>query len=174
MDKQITKSNIQYISQSAIKEKCGKDLIEDTLLKNYETYYRLAFCYVNNHFDALDVVQEVSYKAIKKSSSLKNPNYVHTWIYKIVINEAKSLLKRKINTKNIDDVNVSYDDYYENTDLKKALNLLKDPDKTIVILRFFEDLSLDDIADTLSLNVSTIKSKLYRSLKKLKEEFNYE
>ena len=69
------------------KYKEGRDeLIEKNLIDNYSRYYRLAFSYVKNESDAMDIVQEAAYKAIYKSSTLKNPEYAGTWICRIVIN----------------------------------------------------------------------------------------
>ena len=61
--------------------------VERALTEGYEKYYRLAYSYVHNEADALDIVQEAAYKAILKSDSLKEPQYVETWVYRIVINE---------------------------------------------------------------------------------------
>lgn len=52
--------------------------------------------------------------------------------------------------------------------LHESLNKLEIKYKTIIILRFFEDLTLQEIADIVKLPLSTVKSHLYRGLKKLK------
>ena len=67
-------------------------LIEKMLIKNYSKYYKLAFSYVQNDTDAMDIVKEYAYKAIKNANSLKNIYYINTWIYKIVINQCKTFL----------------------------------------------------------------------------------
>ena len=61
-----------------------------------------------------------------------------------------------------------YEDAYENLDLKHALELLPPRDRMIVKLKYFEDMKLDDIAAIMEENTNTIKSRLYRSLKKLR------
>ena len=143
-------------------------LIEETLLKNYNKYYKLAFSYVHNNSDAMDIVQDSAYKAIKNAELLKNQKYVDTWIYRIVINQCKTFLsKNKQITDDISDVNISFNDKYENIDLKNALNALDDDEKAIIILRFFEDLKIEDIASVLDIKVNTVKSRLYRCLRKL-------
>lgn len=143
-------------------------LIEETLLKNYNKYYKLAFSYVHNDSDAMDIVQDSAYKAIKNAELLKNQKYVDTWIYRIVINQCKTFLsKNKQITDGISDVNISFNDKYENIDLKNALNALDNDEKAIIILRFFEDLKIEDIASVLDIKVNTVKSRLYRCLRKL-------
>ena len=69
-----------------------EDLIEQNLIENYSRYYRLAYSYVKNESDAMDIVQEAAYKAIYKSDTLKNEEYVGAWICRIVINEAYNIL----------------------------------------------------------------------------------
>ncbi len=143
-------------------------LIEESLLKNYNKYYKLAFSYVHNDSDAMDIVQDSAYKAIKNAELLKNQKYVDTWIYRIVINQCKTFLsKNKQITDDISDVNISFNDKYENIDLKNALNALDNDEKAIIILRFFEDLKIEDIASVLDIKVNTVKSRLYRCLRKL-------
>lgn len=143
-------------------------LIEESLLKNYNKYYKLAFSYVHNDSDAMDIVQDSAYKAIKNAELLRNQKYVDTWIYRIVINQCKTFLsKNKQITDDISDVNISFNDKYENIDLKNALNALDDDEKAIIILRFFEDLKIEDIASVLDIKVNTVKSRLYRCLRKL-------
>lgn len=61
-----------------------------------------------------------------------------------------------------------YEDAYENFDLKHALELLPPRDRMIVELKYFEDMKLEDIAAIMEENTNTIKSRLYRSLKKLR------
>ena len=143
-------------------------LIEESLLKNYNKYYKLAFSYVHNDSDAMDIVQDSAYKAIKNAELLRNQKYVDTWIYRIVINQCKTFLsKNKQITDDISDVNISFNDKYENIDLKNALNALDNDEKAIIILRFFEDLKIEDIANVLDIKVNTVKSRLYRCLRKL-------
>lgn len=144
-------------------------IIEAQLVADYKKLYRLAYGYVHNENDALDIVQESAYKAIKNSKSLKNPQYVGTWIYRIVINESISFL-RKHNQQvvTLQDMDGETEDCYTDFDLRKALDQLEPLDKTVVILRFFEGMQLSQIAQTLDENLNTVKSRLYRSLKKLK------
>lgn len=71
-----------------------ENLINENLIKNYNKYYRLAYSYVHNESDAMDIVQEGAYKAILKSESLKSVEYIDTWIYRIMINEALGFLRK--------------------------------------------------------------------------------
>lgn len=145
-----------------------EEAVENALVENYAKYYRIAFSYAHNESDAMDIVQEAAYKAILKSDTLKSPEYVDTWLCRIIMNEAFSFLRKQKDTTDIEDVQVAHQDTYENIDLKKAIDQLEPKDRTIVTLRFFEDRRLDEIAEILDENLSTVKSRLYRVMNKLK------
>ena len=59
-------------------------------------------------------------------------------------------------------------DKYEEYDLKQAMDRLDPADKSVVVLKYFEELKLDEIAEITNENVNTVKSRLYRALKKLR------
>lgn len=146
-------------------------LIHECLVKNYEKYYRLAYSYVFCEQDAMDVVQEGAYRAIMKSAQLKQPEYADTWICRIVINEAARYLKKYgKNTVSTEDVpQQGVEDKTEDVDLKRALEKLDTEERTIVVLRYFEEEKISDIGNMLNMNVNTVKSRLYRAVEKLKK-----
>ena len=142
--------------------------VEDLLLANYNQYFRLAYSYVHNEDDAGDIVQNTAYKAIKNSSQLKETQYASTWLYRIVINEIFTFCGQK-KTESLEAAEEAcQEDSYEDIDLKLALESLPLEDKMIVELKYFEDMKLEEIAAILDLNINTVKSRLYRSLKKLR------
>lgn len=149
-------------------------IIEDYILQNKEKLYRIAYSYTQNREDALDVIQETTYKAFKNSKSLKEPNYIKTWFHRILVHTAIDLLRRNKKYILSDEKNLilqqSYYDNYEDIDLKKALDMLPLEQRTVIVLRYFEDLKLQEIADILDENLSTIKNRLYKALKTLKFE----
>ena len=155
-------------------KKENQDLVETILLEQYNTYYRLAYSYVHNEADACDIVQNGAYKALRSCHTLKHPEYAQTWIYRIMLNECFSFLKHakpysyeEMEEEGFQDQAYA-EDRYENIDLKRAINQLEKKDKAVVILRFFEDRKLEEIAEILDENLSTVKSRLYRSLRKMR------
>ncbi|MGN1145701.1 MAG: sigma-70 family RNA polymerase sigma factor [Acetatifactor sp.] len=153
-----------FTSNKKTKEK----LVEDKLLSNYNRYYRLAYSYVHNEADAGDIVQNGAYKAILNSDTLRQEQYVETWLYRIMLNEIFSFL-RKPAMSSIDEVaETGREDTYENLDLARALDSLEKEDRLVIQLRYFEDMKLEEIAAILDENLSTVKSRLYRTIKKLR------
>ena len=145
---------------------------EELLIQNYQKYYRLAYTYVRSEQDALDAVQESAYKAIKGSRNIKQEEYLDTWITRIVINTAMDLLRKRSATVLTDPQAEEWfepqEDTYHDLDLQEALGYLDANERTTVILRFFEDRKLEEIAQITEVGVNTVKSRLYRALKKLK------
>lgn len=146
-------------------------LVHECLVKNYEKYYRIAYSYVFCEQDAMDIVQEGAYRAILKSDLLKQPEYVDTWICKIVINEALRFLKKnKLASVDMESLpEQGKEDEVEDIDLQRALEKLDNQERAIVVLRYFEEEKLENIGKTMNLNVNTVKSRLYRAMDKLKK-----
>ena len=146
--------------------------IEQLLLENYNSYYRLAYSYVHNESDACDIVQNGAYRAILHSDTLRQEKYAATWIYRIMLNEIFRFVKKE-RPLSLDVVEAEQgkEDTYENIDLQRALDMLPKEDKAVIELKYFEDMKLTEIAEVMNENVNTIKSRLYRGLKKLRVEF---
>ena len=142
---------------------------EQILTENYERYYRLAYSYMRNEDDALDVVQESAYRAIRDCRKVRNKDYLSTWIYRIVVNTALDMLRRKKKENITEELpEIPVEDQYQDLELRTVLNQLDDKSRTIILLRYFEDLKLEDIADIVGDNLNTVKARLYRALKKLR------
>ena len=138
-----------------------------------ENIYKVAYSYVNNTEEALDIMQEVIYKALVSIKNLKQPEYFNTWLTKITINCSINYINKSkklvpINEKHLQDIPLQSSNREEIMDLHQSLKSLDTKYKTILILKYFEDLTLKDISDILKLPLSTVKTQLYRGLEKLK------
>lgn len=152
------------MKSAALQEK-----VEEQILADYSSLYRLAFTYVKDPDDAMDVVQESVYKAILGASRLRSPQTVKSWLCRIVINTALDFLRnrpRQLSTEELPET--GREDSYPDTDVLSALERLDEKERTVVILRFFQELKLQEIAQVTGENPNTVKTILYRSLKKLK------
>ena len=158
------------------KEEKKEKIIEKIICEKYNSYYRMAYSHVQNASDAEDIVQEGAYRAMKNSASLKQIQYAETWVYRIMLNEMyRHMSKNK--TVAMDEFileGLETEDRYENIDLRRALEQLQETDRVIIQLKYFEDRKLEEIAEILELNVSTVKSRLYRGLRKLKVDVEEE
>lgn len=146
-------------------------LIRSILLENYQSYYRLAFSYVHQEADAMDIVQEGAYKAMLKAGSLREERFADTWVYRIMINTAKDYIKKyERECELVEDAVMDTKEKSINMDLKEAVDKLPMQEKALIILRFYEDKPLAEIAEILQENLNTVKSRLYRTLEKLRKE----
>ena len=146
---------------------------EKILIDQYERFYRLAYSYVHNEADALDVVQESACKAITQCKNLKDTEKLLPWLCRIVVNTSLDLLRSQVKEQPTEELpEAATVDKYEEFDLKEALNRLEPKNCTIIILRYFEDMKIEDIALVVDENVNTVKARLYRSLKKLRVQLD--
>lgn len=141
------------------------------LIKNQDKFYRLSYTYVRNKDDALDIVQNAMLKALEKYKDIRNIDAINTWFYKILINENLLYLRKskKEICKEDNELDCIYlENFNENIDIYEQLNFLNTETKTIIILHYFEDLTLAEISKITNTNINTVKSRLYTGLKKLK------
>lgn len=149
--------------------------IIEYIIENQEKFYRLAFSYTKNKEDALDIVQNSICKALENYETIRNINAIKTWFYRVLVNESFRYMKKNHKESLLDELsteNISYCEnlYDVNDDLYEQINLLKLDVQNIIKLRFYEEMTLKEIADIMELNVNTVKAKLYRGLKILRQE----
>jgi RNA polymerase sigma-70 factor, ECF subfamily len=151
--------------------------IADYAITYKENHFRLAYSYVKNVDDALDIVHESIYKAMSSMDSLKNPRYIKTWFYRIVVNTSLDFLRKQSRLIVTEDeiitrLSLGAADNYQDIDLKRALEDLPHSYRSVIVLRYFEDLKIEEIAEILNENVNTVKNHLYKALEKLRIEMN--
>lgn len=148
-------------------------VLEKFVVDHQESIYRLAYSYVHNRDDALDIVQEAICKAMNTKAGLRDPSGFKSWFYRIVVNTALDLLRKRKRVQPIEDEQLfafmdGTEDTYTNIDLEQTLQHLPEMYRTVIVLRFFEDLTLEEVADVLHENLNTVKARLYRGLGLLK------
>lgn len=154
-------------------------LVEKFIVENQAGLYRLAFSYVKNKENALDIVQEAVLKALRSIHRLDEMAYLKTWFYRILIHTAIDFIRKHQRIRVVDDESLALhlppsEDHSADLDLQDAIEHLPHPYKTIIILRFFEDLKIEEIAQITDSNPNTVKTRLYAALRKLKSEMGEE
>ncbi len=154
-----------------------KEKLKLYITNNLDKLYRLAFSYAKNEHDAEDIVNESVKRALDAIYQLEKEEFLGTWMYRIVINTASSYMKMKSKLIYIDEVienTLVKEDKYQDTDLYNMVMKLDSKYRIVIVLRFYEDMAIDKIAEVLNENVSTVKTRLYKALKLLKIEMNEE
>ncbi|AMA73805.1 RNA polymerase sigma factor [Aneurinibacillus thermoaerophilus] len=157
--------------------------IENSLIRyiteNKENIYRLAYSYVKNSEDALDIVQDSIHRAISSIQTIKNPKAIKSWFYRIVVNTSLDFLRKQkkvyiVDQETLESYSPGINDVYNNIDLERALDDLPIKYRSVIVLRYFEDLKIEEVADVLDENVNTIKTRLYQALRLLRVKMNAE
>lgn len=153
------------------KSKKGNSLAFSTLIKHYEKdLYRVAIAITKNNEDALDCIQESILKAYTNIQSLKQDEYFKTWLIKILINQCKYVVDKNKKCVSMVNENIkhSYSDNSYEIEVKSMINDLDEDLRVLVMLYYFEDMSIKDISNILDTPEGTIKSRLSRARSKLK------
>ena len=154
-----------------------REKLETYVTENINKIYRLAFSYVKNEHDAEDIVNESVRKALDGIEQLRNEEFLGTGFFRIVINTSNTYLKSKSKLIYLDEIvenSLTTEDKYQDTDLYDAVMKLDSKYRIVIILKFYEDMTIERISEVLDENISTVKTKLYKALKKLRLEIDKE
>jgi RNA polymerase sigma factor (sigma-70 family) len=150
-------------------------LLQDLLLPGY----RLACGMLHDAAAAEDVVQEAALKAWRKRSRLRPGSDALPWFLGIVANECRSLRRRRwwsvlpLGPREVAGPSAE-PATTEGLDLRRALRRLPAGDQLVIVLFFYLDLPLEEVARASGLTVTAARSRLYRALKKLRPEVELE
>ena len=159
-----------------------RNLTEQEFNEKYLMYkdiiYNIAYTYVHNQADADDISQDVFVKYLKSTEAFPTIDNEKYWIIRVTINTAKNYVtsswkKRVV----LDDEYVSNTSNVENNqetiDYYKIITSLPNKYKEVIVLYYYEDLKIEEIACTLKVSISCVKKRLERGRKKIKEEINH-
>ncbi|MFJ7734698.1 RNA polymerase sigma factor [Lysinibacillus sp. NPDC097287] len=149
------------------------------LFAQYEVdLYKMAYVYVGNEADALDIVQEVAYRSFKYIHSLQGATYIKTWLMRIAINCATDVLKKRGNImpyeEDFEESDEPFEELPEKWALEDVMTKLTKEEKDVILLRFYQDHTLQQTAAILQLKLGTTKTILYRALRKLRQVLEQE
>ncbi|QFT88142.1 RNA polymerase sigma factor SigV [Bacillus sp. THAF10] len=134
--------------------------------------YKTALSYLRNDQEALEAVQEVTYRAYKGVRKIKEPAYFKTWIIRIMINYCNDQLKKKKRVLNDEEILKSQgvSENHSRLEIKDAMLSLDERSREILTLKYFHDLKIKEIADSMQCPEGTVKTWLNKALKALREK----
>lgn len=149
-----------------------------TLLRDIETHvYRTAYYILGNEQDAMDAAQEALIRIYTKIHSYEEKAQFKTWVQRIVTNICIDKFRRTKPAVSIEEHNmVFFADHsvedeimssYIAKDIHDAIEKLPDHHRAVVVLRYLQDFSYNEIADSLDLPLNTVKSYLFRARQQL-------
>jgi RNA polymerase sigma factor (sigma-70 family) len=158
------------------------DYAFNLLVRKYqEKVYYFVRRIVVDHHDTDDVVQNVFIKVWKNLSAFREDSKLFTWIYRIAVNESMSFLKSKRLRTFISFDNqeasmlrsLSDDNYYDGDQIQKKLQeaIIRLPAKQRIVfnMRYYDDLSYDEMSDILGTSVGALKASYHFAVKKIAE-----
>ena len=161
----------------ALAKSGNKDAFAELYGLYKDRLYRYAFYRLQNESDAEDAVQDCIVSAYIQIGSLKKTEAFPAWIFRILYCTCAAQIRRQEmlrKNSNIDDLeNQLFDDSAEQTALKtelqNALNILKDDEKEIVLLSVVAGFNSGEIGRITDMTSGAVRSKLSRSLKKMRD-----
>ncbi|WP_391119778.1 sigma-70 family RNA polymerase sigma factor [Psychrobacillus sp. L3] len=133
-----------------------------------EDLYRTAFAFLKNEHDAIEAMQEVTFRAFKKIHTIKEPNYMKTWLIRIMMNYCKDQLKKRkrfISNEVLLEAGYSVD---SNMELEEAIASLTSDEQQLIFLKYFQNTKIKEIAEIKKIPEGTVKSRLHTALKSLR------
>lgn len=142
-------------------------------IKLCETYqvvlYNSAYKLLLNNEDVADCLQETEIRAWQKIPNIKNEAAFNSWIFRIMINIAKDILKKRVETVEFEESYMSTkENNYKKSHLEEEFNKLPDRYKIPIILHYYAGFNINEIAEQLNLSKNTVKTRLARGRMKLK------
>ncbi len=137
---------------------------------------------VIDHENTNDILQETFIKAWININHFRGDAKLSTWLYKIAINESITFLNKERNkqTTSIDDEdsflinNLQADDWFDGNDLQlelqKAINRLPEKQRLVFNMRYYDELSFEEISQATGQSVSTLKTNYHYAVQKIKEQ----
>ena len=134
-----------------------------------DALYRTAFAFLKNEHDAIEAMQEVTFRAYEKIHTVKEPKYMKTWLIRIMINYCQDQLKKKkrfISNEVLQEIGVYTDN--SNLEIEEAIASLSSSEQQLIFLKYFQDTKIKEIAELEKIPEGTVKSRLHKALKSLR------
>jgi len=155
--------------------------------------YYLAYDITGDHHEAEDISQEVFIKMFRSLKTFRRDAKMSSWLYQIAVNASIDSLRKKSSkpTKSLDefvqphiqvdlpgsmaqslDPQRSAEASQIQNHISQALQNISPKERTVFVMRHYNDLKLNEIAEILNVTVGTVKSLLFRAIKKLRKELS--
>jgi RNA polymerase sigma-70 factor (ECF subfamily) len=136
--------------------------------------YRLARAILLDDGEAEDAVQEASLAAWRRRDSLRDESRFGPWFERILVNQCRDQLRRRGRAVKLAAPPIGFEpsaappDTGADPDLDRALDALDADHRIVVVMRYWQDRTVDDIADRVGIPAGTVKSRLHHALRTLR------
>jgi RNA polymerase sigma-70 factor (ECF subfamily) len=166
---------------------------QDLVDRHKRKVYYLAYDIVGDHQEAEDVSQEVFIKVYRSIHTFRRDAKMSSWIHHITVNSAIDVLRKrkarpKVNLEDFDQAEVhdnppgagsAFPSPERTADaallqgrIQEALHKVSPRERTVFVMRHYNDFQISEIADVLEVSTGTVKSLLFRALNKMRKELS--
>lgn len=180
-------------NEKVLIDRCKNGEIQafEELIRGYEKkVFNIVFRIIGNYDDAQDISQDIFVKVFKSIRNFKEKSSFYTWLYRITVNECMDIIKKRKKasvysldtpiesdgdqiTRDIKDSSESPEEKIERKELRsyieEALNSISHEHRVMIILRDMQGFSYEEIALITKCPEGTVKSRINRARKALKE-----
>ena len=146
------------------------------MLMHKEQLYRIAISYLKTEEGAVEAIQETTYRCYKSLNKLKKAEYFSTWLIRILLNYCHDELRKQkrlvLSSEMAELAGAKEDSSF--MELQEAVEELEPKYRDVIVLKYFHDLKITDIARILECPEGTIKTWLKKALQLLKKQWTEE
>ena len=147
--------------------------IEELIDRRVASAFRLARAILLDDAEAEDAVQDAALTAWRQRGSLRDPARIDAWFDRIVVNACRDRLRRRKKLREITEISATPERVTapgeDGPDIDAALDALDADHRVVVLLRYWQDRTVDDIAERLGVPAGTVKSRLHYALRELRQ-----
>ncbi|HEV2216472.1 MAG TPA: RNA polymerase sigma factor [Candidatus Dormibacteraeota bacterium] len=144
----------------------------DMLAPEYRAAFRLAYGLLHDGDEAEDAVQEAAFRAWRKLSNLREGSRLRPWFLAIVANESRAIRSRRPRSgprpEVLERIAAEEVDVATSVDLRRALARLDHDQRLVLVLRYYLDLPIEEIAATLGTTPRAARSRVERAVQRLR------
>lgn len=153
--------------------KKGDDTAFYDLMQQHKVQlYRMALSYLKNENDAVEAVQEVTYRAYRSIKKLKQPAYFSTWLIRILLNYCHDEVKQRKRFVITDELShyIGHTNESYSFEMLDVLNRMDERYREVIVLKYFHDLKIKEISEVLQRPEGTVKTWLHKGLQLMREQ----
>lgn len=136
--------------------------------------YRAALLTLGSESAAVDAVDEAVYKGYLSYRKLRDPQYLETWLVRILINVCRDELRRRKRELAVEELPETAGEEFDALPLKEAIRRLPAQLRDVIVLRYFTGLTLEETAAALDLPRGTVSTRQRKALALLKLDLTVE
>ena len=142
----------------------------EAVMQNERLLFSVSYSVLRNREQCSDAVQSAVLKAWKRVGSLRDPAKFRSWLVKILLNECRSMKRRPEQLPLTEDLPYVQADRDTRLDVRRAVMALDEKHRVPIVLYYFEDMPVEQIAASLGVPKGTVLSRLARARDCLRKE----